>query len=97
MSGDRIIRRRYRFGGSVQGVGFRYRAKWAAHAAGVTGWVNNDWDGSVSMEVQGTTDEIEQVLAGISRGMFIQIETTQVWNIEPVEDERSFVVTDDDW
>lgn len=31
------IRRRYQFYGMVQGVGFRYRASYAAKAVGVTG------------------------------------------------------------
>lgn len=48
------IRRRYQFYGMVQGVGFRYRASYAAKAVGVTGWVTNCYDGSVEMEVQGS-------------------------------------------
>ena len=45
-------RRQIRFYGRVQGVGFRYHAKHAAAALGLTGWVRNEYDGSVMMEVQ---------------------------------------------
>ncbi|MCR5233462.1 MAG: acylphosphatase [Lachnospiraceae bacterium] len=34
------------FYGAVQGVGFRYRAKYAAQSVGATGWVRNEYDGS---------------------------------------------------
>ena len=47
------IRRRVRFHGRVQGVGFRYTARFAAESLGLTGWVKNEWDGSVLMEVEG--------------------------------------------
>lgn len=42
-----VIRKEIRFTGSVQGVGFRYRAQYAANGCGVTGWVKNEWDGCV--------------------------------------------------
>ena len=47
------IRRHYTFRGRVQGVGFRYRASYAASMYGVTGWVCNRYDDSVEMEAQG--------------------------------------------
>ena len=43
------VRKRIIFYGDVQGVGFRYRALHAANFLGITGWVRNEWDGSVSM------------------------------------------------
>ena len=56
------IRQRMVFTGLVQGVGFRYLARHAAAAAGATGWVRNEPDGSVTMELQGTREQIERVL-----------------------------------
>ena len=47
------LRRRWRFTGTVQGVGFRYYARAAALHLGLTGWVANNWDGSVTLEAQG--------------------------------------------
>ena len=44
--------RKHIFAGLQSGVGFRYRALYAA-SLGLTGWVQNLWDGRVEMEVQG--------------------------------------------
>jgi len=51
--------------GSVQGVGFRWFAKGLADSLKLTGWVRNRDDGSVELEVEGTTavlDEFESRL-----------------------------------
>ena len=53
-----ITRRHIVFSGNVQGVGFRYRAYHAAQSLRLTGWVRNEWDGTVEMEVQGSPDSI---------------------------------------
>ena len=45
-----MIRKHIVFYGGVQGVGFRYRACHAADLYGCTGWLRNEYDGSVSME-----------------------------------------------
>ena len=47
------IRQRIVFHGRVQGVGFRYTAKYLARSMNLTGWVKNEYDGTVVMEVQG--------------------------------------------
>ena len=52
-----IIRKHFHFWGWVQGVGFRYRARHAAELYGCTGWVRNDWDGTVSIESSSSSDE----------------------------------------
>ena len=69
-----IIRRRYTFYGRVQGVGFRYRAYYAAREFGVAGWVKNEYDGSVVMEVQGTRENIDSMLQSIENGRFVSID-----------------------
>ena len=66
MNEQSIIREYLTFTGRVQGVGFRYRAKHAADSVGVTGWVTNEWDGSVVMEAQGTAEQINRVLKMIN-------------------------------
>ena len=58
---SKIIRKQIRVYGSVQGVGFRYRTEHAAESVGATGWVRNDPDGSVFMEIQGTEEQIDKV------------------------------------
>ena len=44
-----------RFEGSVQGVGFRYRMSQLARHYDVTGWVRNEYDGSVSADGRRST------------------------------------------
>lgn len=87
-----MIRRRIRFYGEVQGVGFRYTAKHAADYYGCTGWVSNLYDGSVLMEIQGEEEQIDQVILAIERGTYIRIENLDVKDIPVVEDEYDFRV-----
>ena len=58
-------REHIRFTGYVQGVGFRYRLSHLAQHYGVTGWVRNEYDGSVSAELQGLPEEVRQA-SGLS-------------------------------
>ena len=69
-----IIRKKFTFYGSVQGVGFRYRAYYCARANNITGWVRNNFDGSVELEAEGDTDDIDNMLVAILRGRFIRVE-----------------------
>ena len=55
------IRQQLRFTGHVQGVGFRYTAYHLAQNIGITGWVYNDYDGSVLMQAQGTKEQISSL------------------------------------
>ena len=73
-SDDPVKRKRITFYGSVQAVGFRYRAMQAARLYDVTGWVRNDFDGAVSMEIQGTEEQIDQVILAVERGAYVIIE-----------------------
>lgn len=47
-----------RFVGQVQGVGFRWTSQRVAFDLGLTGWVRNEPDGSVSMELQGPSEAV---------------------------------------
>ena len=85
-----MIRRHIRFRGQVQGVGFRYRACHAANAVGATGWVRNEYDGSVTMEIQGTEEQIDQVILMIENGRFVRIENMEAKTIPLVERESGF-------
>ena len=87
---SKIIRRQIRVYGSVQGVGFRYRTEHAAESVGATGWVRNDPDGSVFMEIQGTEEQIDRVFAMVSQGTYVNIEKMDAKSIPVVEDERGF-------
>ena len=85
-----IIRKRIRFYGQVQGVGFRYRAKIAATSLDVTGWVHNEYDGSVSMEIQGTEAQIDKVILSVERGTYVRITNMYVKSIPVIDNERGF-------
>ena len=85
-----IIRKHIQFSGWVQGVGFRYRARHAADLYGCTGWVHNEYDGSVTMEIQGTEAAIDSVILAIERGRYIRIENMDCRRIPPISDEHGF-------
>ena len=83
-----------RFYGNVQGVGFRYTAKYAARAMGLTGWVYNDYDGSVLMEVQGEPENIEKLIVKIEERRFIIIDNMDKRKIPMVTGEGDFEIRD---
>ncbi|MBQ9515430.1 MAG: acylphosphatase [Ruminococcus sp.] len=87
-----IVRKYIRFYGWVQAVGFRWRAQTAAEHYGATGWVRNEYDNSVSMEIQGTEKQIDDVIAAIERGTWICIENMEVKEMKVEPDERGFRV-----
>lgn len=90
-----MIRLQLRFIGRVQGVGFRWTARNIADSLGLTGWVLNDWDGSVLMEVQGKKETIEKLIEGLERGTFIKIERIEREQIPLTEYEHSFKIKDE--
>ena len=85
------IRKHIRFWGRVQGVGFRYKAKYLAQSLGLTGWVKNEWDGSVTMEIQGRSMMIDKMLENLNRDRYIVIDWIDAKEI-PLEDGRGFHV-----
>lgn len=90
-----MLRKQLRFYGWVQGVGFRYRARYAAQAHGVTGWVCNLADGSVLMEMQGEECDMDAVILAIEQGRYIRIENFSCKSL-PLQEERGFVVRYDE-
>ena len=63
-----VIRRRWRFTGEVQGVGFRYYALSQAESLGLTGWVRNRADGSVEVLAEGSRPELEAFVDALWKG-----------------------------
>jgi acylphosphatase len=92
---SKIIRKQIKVYGSVQGVGFRYRTEHAAESVGATGWIRNDWDGSVFMEIQGTEEQIDQVFRLVSQGTYVSIEKMDAKTIPVVDGEYSFRIRND--
>jgi len=86
------MRRSIRFHGHVQGVGFRYQAQSAARQLGLTGWVRNEFDGSVSMEVQGQAEAIDRLVAFLDSNRWINIREMDTEFLPVDEKEETFKV-----
>ena len=86
--------KRYRliFKGLVQGVGFRWTACNAANMYRLTGYVKNEYDGSVTVEIQGTEQEIYMFLKALGHDRYIDIYNLEKIRIPLEDDERSFIV-----
>lgn len=87
---DSIIRKDIIFHGRVQGVGFRYYSVQGATALGLTGTVENLYDGTVHMEVQGTEAAIDRLIVFLQQRRYIVIDSMDVHSLPVVEDEYSF-------
>ncbi len=86
------VRYRYLMRGDVQGVGLRYRASHAAYALRLTGWVRNEFDDSVTVEIQGSEEEIGKFLEFIGNGSYVRITDIRKEKIPPVPEESGFHV-----
>ncbi len=54
--------------GRVQGVGFRWFLRQTAEQMGLTGWARNNPDGTVEVEVQGTSGSLKEFLGSVRTG-----------------------------
>ena len=84
-----MVRKHIYFSGDVQGVGFSYRSCYIAQSLGLTGWVENLWDGRVEMKVQGDENSIQQMLVQIQKQRWIEVNHMEIMEIPCVE-ERGF-------
>ena len=82
------IRRHYFFSGRVQGVGFRYRARYLAEGFSLTGWVRNLPDERVEMEVQGEEPLIDRMISMLEYGHYIEMTGIDARQL-PLEEEES--------
>ena len=62
------------------------------HRALATGWVSNLWDGRVEMELQGTREAVDQMVARLYEQRFIEIEDIEIKEIPAIGEERRFRV-----
>ncbi|MDD7282076.1 acylphosphatase [Floccifex sp.] len=77
-------RYRYHFYGQVQGVGFRFVASQTAMQYQLTGWVRNESDGSVTMEIQGNPMDIKQVISRLHNDNYIEIDHYTREELNPI-------------
>lgn len=77
--------------GVVQGVGFRWFARRAATALGLTGWVRNRPDGSVEAEAQGGAAAIAAFIEELRIGSpAADVRGVETARISPEIEEREF-------
>ena len=85
-----FVRLRITFHGTVTGVGFRYRAQLIAARLGLTGWVQNQYDESVLMEVQGQRYVIDQMIFELRNQRWIEIRRIDQEELDVIPGESSF-------
>ncbi len=65
--------------GMVQGVGLRYQVYIKANELGLKGYVNNLFDGSVKMEVEGDKQDILKLIEFIKNDMhYVRVEDMDI-------------------
>ena len=85
-----LVRREVVFSGRVQGVFFRATAQRAASAYAVTGWVRNEPDGTVRLQIQGAPSEIDAALADLRAAKARNIEHEDTRELDPDRAETGF-------
>ncbi len=85
------VRKSITVAGQVQGVGFRYFVRQTARALGVTGWVMNLNDGTVTMEAQCSPQVLEKFIEQLKKGNgFSKIVQLKSYDLKVVEGENKF-------
>lgn len=88
-----ILRYAGQVSGRVQGVGFRYFVQQRAQRLGITGWVQNQPDGTVKMEIQGPPDKLAVLQTALRAGRaLIRVETLELTEQLPLAGERGFSI-----
>jgi len=65
---ENILLYRIHVTGRVQGVGFRYSTVREAKRRGITGFVKNQYDGSVYIEAEGSQEQLLDLVEWCRRG-----------------------------
>ncbi len=75
---DEIVRRIAVYHGHVQGVGFRATVVSEARGLSINGFVRNEADGSVLLDIEGPRSDVAELLSRISRTMRRYINDSQI-------------------
>ena len=90
---ENAVRKAGRAEGRVQGVGFRFFVQSNAKAMGITGWVKNMSDGSVTMELQGEPQIVDRLIAKIQRGNdWIKVTNFELSDLPVIAGENKFAI-----
>lgn len=77
--------------GRVQGVGFRFFARSIACKYNLTGYVKNEYDGTVVIEAQGAPQRIEAFIQEIKEGnRFVRVDFVDTTDMPLKERETTF-------
>ena len=68
MTSEDSVRAYVKISGRVQGVFFRASAAARAQGLGVTGWVRNQYDGTVEICAEGQRSRVEQLIEWCRQG-----------------------------
>jgi len=79
--------------GLVQGVSFRAAARAEARRLGLTGWVRNQADGSVTLEAQGPAARVDELVAWCRQGPpMADVSGVEVADRPVLADEEGFAI-----
>lgn len=88
------VRRAATIRGVVQGVSFRWYTRQEAERLGLVGWVRNEPDGRVRLEVQGPEHDVEELLTWVGHGpTHARVVDVAVSDLEPTEVDIDFSIT----
>ncbi len=76
----------------MQGVGFRYSARQFAQSIGLKGTVRNERDGSVTVEAEGSQEQIQLMIGWCQRGPARAMVESVRYFSAPVEGFTSFEI-----
>ena len=85
------IRKHMIFHGDVQCVGFRWNAKYTAQHYGITGWVKNQYNGTVEMEAEGSPADLAALVEELKNARWVHVEHIDETNI-PTEGGYGFEI-----
>lgn len=79
--------------GVVQGVGFRWFAQRVANQSNLTGWVRNEPDGSVTVEVEGEAGLVKDFIVELKTGnRHAQVTRIDVQLVELKHEQSPFTI-----
>jgi acylphosphatase len=86
-----MVRYNLIFQGRVQGVGFRYRSKLIADKLGLTGNIENLYNGDVECNIQGDKEKIEVFIQRLEDSRFIYIDKVIKKELDPIKEDEFYV------
>ncbi len=86
--------KRYRllFTGRVQGVGFRWRNFRYARQHGLSGWVQNQDDGTVLLEIEGEEEKLKKFMQYLKNNPGYAVITSQICEEIKPEGDKKFII-----